>query len=141
MTRKVTRAWPWHGVAVISRLVRSWLGAHQRRTGGSAAACGVARAPCSPPMRSRCGGTCVTRPTGGPCDSHPAIRCGRLRGPSNGVGDGVVEQSHFPVLKCMSVYLTICFQPTVERTTINKWNEKCNPMFIFKECVEKTDLL
>lgn len=141
MTCKVTRAWPWHGVTAISCLARSWLGAHQKRTGGPAAASGMARAPCLPPMRSWSGGTCVTHPTAGTCDSHPEIHCGQLWGPSNRVGDGVVKRSHFPALNCMSASLAICFQPTVKRRTTNKLNEKCNPMFIFKERVEKTDSL
>lgn len=66
MMCKVTRAWPWHGVAAISPLVRSWLGAHQRRTGGSAAACSMAHGPCPSPMQSLWGGTCDTHPPARP---------------------------------------------------------------------------
>lgn len=141
MMCKVTRAWLWHGVAAISHLARSCLGEHQRRTRGPSAACGVVHAPCPPPTCLWCGGTCVTHPAAGPRDSHPATHCGWLWGPSNRAGDGVVERSHFPALKCMSVSLAICFLPAVKRTTANKWNEKCNPVFIFKEHVEKTDSL
>lgn len=54
------------------------------------------------------------------------------------VGAGVKERSHFPAPKCVSVPPAICFQPAAKRTTTNKWNEKCNPVFILKESVEIT---
>lgn len=62
----------------------------------------------------------------------------RLQGPA---GAAVMERSNFPAPKCVSVPPTICSQPTAERTTINKWNEKCDPVFVLKERVEITDSL
>lgn len=76
-----------------------------------------------------CGGTCVPCPAGGSC------------GVPLPVGAAVMERSHFPAHKCVRAPPSICSQPAAKGTTINKRNEKCNPVFILKERVEITDSL
>lgn len=84
------------------------------------------RCHCQLQMPMRPAHVCVARRDGchpsaaGGCSSHPAAGCGPPEGPSNSVGDRVVERSCFPALKHMNVSPAICFQPAVKRTIINK---------------------